>query len=431
VQTNSISSTWAGVKRKVSIAGRLLQFGPAGSEPARAQLAGFLRLRRSSIVDSAWARMAGTQRVLHTNSEPVRVHAQQLLNAIASDLQSQPLPTGAAPTAAPALALTQDTSGAAGVHAELQKAAAFTVDDVTAEFDALRYCTMQAWKAAGHAADADSHDAMTSFNVALDAALRDCLQTICLQSKTSTERFIGVLAHDIRNPLATLSLGVQQLLGQGRIDPPTAKRMLNSTRRIAGIVEQVADFTRGHSPHGMPLRRTEGDLRSHIIKVVEETQAQHPARVIVFESKGHFQGYWDEGRVGQLVSNLLGNAIQHGAPDGEVRMTLHETDGAPEAVEISVHNDGPGIPPAERTTLFDPLSRGDRATRDVAQGLGLGLFICREIVRAHGGTLRVESSDEAGTLFVATLPTQRPERARAAAAPEREPSSGAPQAIAQ
>jgi signal transduction histidine kinase len=153
------------------------------------------------------------------------------------------------------------------------------------------------------------------------------------------------------------------------------------------------------------LRRRAGNLQEHLLKVVEETRARQPARTIEFHSCGNFQGFWDEGRCGQLLSNLLGNALLYGVPGGAVTVRLRDSAGpdAPARVQLSVHNDGPAIPQAERDALFDPLVRGKHGRDRGDDGLGLGLFICREIARAHGGSLTVESSDEHGTTFVATL----------------------------
>jgi signal transduction histidine kinase len=362
-------------------------------------LVAFLHARCGSIADSAWDRMATSAHTRQRDAAPVRAHASQLLDSIATGMEMHAAAVSSEPSASAA-----DSTSPAQVHAKLQVEAAYTVEEVAAEFGALRYCTMQQWQSSAPAAWGLGPDPMIAFHGALDDAMGDCVRVVCAHAKASTERFIGVLAHDIRNPLATVSMCVQHLLARGQIEPDPARRLLNSAHRISGIVEQVADYTRAQALRDMPLRRKEGDLRSHLIKVVEEAQALYPQRDIQFESQGRFQGQWDEVRVGQLLSNLLGNAIQHGDSHGPVRIMLRETEQPAGGAEIAVYNSGPGIPAAERATLFEPLSRGVRAADGAVDGLGLGLFICREIVHSHGGTLQLESSDEAGTRFVATLP---------------------------
>jgi signal transduction histidine kinase len=154
----------------------------------------------------------------------------------------------------------------------------------------------------------------------------------------------------------------------------------------------------------MPILRLPGNLADQLMKVVQETQVRHPSRTVRLECSGDFDGNWDEGRVGQLLSNLLGNALLYGAKEGEITVRMWA---AADDVCFSVHNDGRPIAPEDLERIFEPLERGrqgqDGHRRD-SNGLGLGLYICREIVRAHRGTLQVESSEAAGTTFSVSLP---------------------------
>jgi signal transduction histidine kinase len=174
---------------------------------------------------------------------------------------------------------------------------------------------------------------------------------------------------------------------------------------MRGIIEQVVDFTRAQADGVMPITRVPGDLAEQLAKIVQETQVAHPDRKVALMGGGDFAGNWDEGRMGQLLSNLLGNALVYGDRDGTVTATMWSTEAE---VCFSVHNTGEPIPVEDRERIFQPLERGMQqhlaGERRAAGGLGLGLYICREIVRSHGGTLLLESSRAEGTTFTISLP---------------------------
>jgi signal transduction histidine kinase len=140
------------------------------------------------------------------------------------------------------------------------------------------------------------------------------------------------------------------------------------------------------------------DLQRLCDEVVLEVQAAHPEVVVHFEVSGNVTGEWDPDRLAQVVSNLLGNAIQHGG-GGPITLAAHGMD---EHVTLSVHNDGNPIPAAVQASVFEPLARG--AADDVARSIGLGLFIARAIVAGHGGEIRLRSAHDLGTTFEVQLP---------------------------
>lgn len=164
--------------------------------------------------------------------------------------------------------------------------------------------------------------------------------------------------------------------------------------RMQHMVEDLLDYTRT-SFGGLPLRPVRTDLRPLCDATIEELRSIVPSRDILVESGGGLTGVWDPDRLQQAVSNLVGNAIEHGAGPILVRLVGSERD-----VAIAVHNHGQPIPAEVLPVLFEPFRRGDRRS----QGLGLGLFIVREIMRSHGGTVTARSSPEEGTTFVALLP---------------------------
>jgi signal transduction histidine kinase len=174
------------------------------------------------------------------------------------------------------------------------------------------------------------------------------------------------------------------------------------------MISDLLDFTRGRLGGGIPIAPARIALRPLIQRVVEEAGAAHPgAHIRLTGASDDLEGEWDPDRLAQLVTNLIGNAIQHGRPRAPVRVTLEERG---PRVLIQVHNQGPPIPPGELTHVFEPFRRA--AGDAVAPGLGLGLFIVQEIARAHGGEVTARS-DALGTDFQVSLPrAQSPPGAR-------------------
>jgi signal transduction histidine kinase len=357
----------------------------------------FLAASHERVLIVAWNRLSlSVEGAPVARSQVLRERAAQLLTSMARALQLGAAGEGPG---------EKSVEEAARAHAECQWSEHLSIEQAAAEFAALREGTLQAWSSAGGGQSPGDWDDLARFNAALDRAWKVSNAHYAHHTRAAMELFVGMLAHDIRNPLGTISLCAEYLAGPGEQRAKPAALIQNAAARIAGIVEQVADFTRGRTDAAMPLRRRAGNLQEHLLKVVEEARVRHPGRRIEFDSCGSFQGFWDEGRCGQLLSNLLGNALQYGTPDGVVTVRLRDSGerGAAARVYLSVHNDGPAIPEAERAALFEPLVRGKRGRDGADGGLGLGLFICREIVRAHGGNLTVESDEAHGTTFTATL----------------------------
>ena len=173
-------------------------------------------------------------------------------------------------------------------------------------------------------------------------------------------------------------------------------------QRMLELIGTLLDFTDGRFNGSMPIAPIPTELDEVCRGVVEEMQAAEPGRTISLERRGDARGLWDPARLAQVVSNLVSNALKHGARDGAVRVSV-EGDG--EDVVLEVRNRGPAIPPELMAVIFEPFCRGS-ALRDAshARGLGLGLYIVREIVSAHGGEVSVASSREDGTTFTVRLP---------------------------
>jgi signal transduction histidine kinase len=229
----------------------------------------------------------------------------------------------------------------------------------------------------------------------------------------ANELFAGVLAHDLLNPLGAIVSAAQVLLMRRASESPPAdadvkplSRILSSGQRMARMIEQLLDFTRARSGGGIPLAPRETDLETICTQAAGELELAHPEWNIQCRAVGDSTGSWDPDRLSQVVSNLIANAGQHGSAGSAILVDLDGADA--EHVNVHVHNDG-AIDPAFLPHIFDPF-RTKQKPRGRTRGLGLGLFIVHEIVRAHGGAVEVASSVSTGTTFSVRLPRRRSPR---------------------
>jgi PAS domain S-box-containing protein len=214
------------------------------------------------------------------------------------------------------------------------------------------------------------------------------------------EQFIGILAHDLRNPLGAIE-GTAELLGLADDIPErharNFARIARNTQRMAAMIRDVLDFTRGRLGGGIPIEREPCDLGHICAEAVAEMKQAHPGRAIHCDAIGNLSGKWDPARIEQVLSNLIGNAVQHGLDPIRVSARNDDRDG----VIVTVHSMGTPIPDELIPTIFEPFRRGERGS---SQGLGLGLYIVSEIVRSHGASVSVSSSERDGTMFTIHWP---------------------------
>lgn len=404
MQIFPLANAWSSAKRRIA---RTPERAPPGAAPAadRPNLSEFIRAHSQEIL-LAWDEFAAT--VQHggapLDAATLRDHAAEILETIAEDL-AQPQSAAQQDAKASGQAPRKRASTPAETHADFRMVAGFAVDALITEYRALRASVLKIWTKQGGGSTPDDLADLTRFNEAIDQSIAESVGRYTRQTRSATELFIGILGHDIRNPLGTILMSSEVLVRSGQLTREAATPIQNAATRIRGIIEQVVDFTRAQTDGVMPIVRVPGNLATDIFRVVQETQVRHPTRTLRLESSGNFDGSWDDGRIGQLVSNLLGNAILYGARDSDVTVKMGTDE---DRVWFSVHNLGPAIPADDRHRIFQPLERGIQnqygAERRETMGLGLGLYICREIVHAHGGRLSLESSDEAGTTFTVELP---------------------------
>jgi signal transduction histidine kinase len=240
---------------------------------------------------------------------------------------------------------------------------------------------------------------LISLQLEADAQLADTRGLLADERETAElrEQFIAVLGHDLRTPLGSILMAVE--VGK-RKEPDSAMRALldhigRSAHRISALVDDVVDFTRGRMGGGIALElRREDKLHLAFEQVIEELRGMHPQRRIVAHLDPIAPLLCDRGRMGQMLSNLLNNALVHGDPVRPVEVTARE---AGDVFQLTVTNAGPRIPDEVKRQLFKPFWRG--SVKVAREGLGLGLFIVSEIARSHGGSIEVVTTD-AATSFI-------------------------------
>ena len=239
--------------------------------------------------------------------------------------------------------------------------------------------------------------------VARFAALEELEETLRLN-----ERFAAILGHDLRNPLAAIMASAELAKRrdeEGRFSRPLT-RILNSAARMGRMIDHLLDFARLRAGATVPLLTQNIDLMHLLEQTLGEIGAVHPEAKFDVVHRGDARGVWDDDRLCQILSNLLVNAVDHGTKEEDVRVVV---DGCSSGeILVSIHNGG-AIPGERLSRIFEPL-RGSTERRPRAAGLGLGLFITREIAKAHGGSIDVHSTEPEGTTFTVRLPRQPPPR---------------------
>jgi signal transduction histidine kinase len=360
-------------------------------------LSAFIRDHHEAIISefAIFARTLMPSGADMTEAE-LRDHAEEMLTAVVRDMSTpQTNEEQSRKSQGHGSATTMESSGT--LHADDRISHGFSFRSVLAEFRALRATVLRLY------AESDASDLteVRRFNEAVDETLTVSMARFAHQTDLFRDQFIGVLSHDLRTPLGAITAGAA-ILALPEDNPQRRARvvtsLMTSAQRMARLVDDLLDVTRARLGGSMELKRQPADLRRVCEEALTELRAGQPEAVVRLDASGDLRGEWDADRLAQVVSNLVGNAIQHG---GGTPITLTGRDDG-DAVTLAVHNGGPPIPPDVLPFVFEPLARG--AAEGAGHSIGLGLFIARTIVAAHGGEIQVTSSAGAGTTFTVTLP---------------------------
>ena len=342
----------------------------------------------------------------------LRDHAAQILQATARDMMSTQTATQQSDKSKGHGHGGEESNrldGASEVHAADRAASGFDLLAVVAEYRALRASAVRLWRDSRPDPDDRDLDDLTRFHESIDQSLAKAVRSYTNRVDRSRQMFLAILGHDLRNPLNSMMMSAEWLVraAQGDVGRAEVAAQIKSSAAAMGrMIRDLLDFTGAALGAAMPVTRAPVDLRRLCDEVADEMRTANPTCALRSQCSGDLEGEWDATRLRQLISNLLGNAIQHGTSEScAVDLSVRGEDA--DEVILAVHNDGPPIPPQLLPTIFDPLVRGisPELQRPRRQGsIGLGLYIAREVVHAHGGSIAVQSSAQSGTTFTVRLP---------------------------
>ncbi|QRN96436.1 PAS domain-containing protein [Archangium violaceum] len=236
-----------------------------------------------------------------------------------------------------------------------------------------------------------------------DITERKRIEAELRQAAEFRERFLGIVSHDLRNPLNAILLSVNAMMrSDGLVQQhlKAVRRIATSAERMGRMIADLLDFTRGRLGGGIPISPRSANLRTICRQVLEELEIGNPQREFRLSATGEFQGEWDPDRLAQLLGNLGKNAVDY-SPDGMPVDFVLRDEG--DTVRVQVHNEGPPIPADLLPRIFEPFRRATDEGHP-RSGLGLGLFIVQQIARSHGGHVEVCSTPAEGTTFTVRLP---------------------------
>ncbi len=291
-------------------------------------------------------------------------------------------------------------------HALQRARKGFQVIQMVAEFRALRATVLRLWAGSTHEVTASDINDVTRFNEAVDQALAESLLHFVTEVDRASHLFMAVLGHDIRGPLSAIILGTHAELRRRPESSQWAGPVLRSAAQIKALTNDLLEYTRTRLGIPLPLSTETLDLKVFAREVLEEVAETSRKRQVDLVVVGDANGSWDPSRLHQVISNLVFNALKYGDPERPITVSINGEDA--ESVRVCVHNFGNPIPSEQLPMVFDSLVRGTTSQEVVDQpggaNLGLGLHITREIVAAHGGTIKATSAEDVGTRFDITLP---------------------------
>lgn len=341
----------------------------------------------------------------------LRDHAHGILLAIADEMESS---QSEAEREAKSKGLAESGIKAtfAGVHGTLRQRVGFDLTQLSAEYRALRASVLRLWMAHIGEVDATVLEELVRFNEGIDQGLAEAMLTYSEHMANSRDTFLAVLGHDLRSPLGALSSCVH-LLGHVVDGKPNERALRIARQSVTSISEMITDlleYTRTRLGRGIEVTPQAGNFSALCEEAFDQVCAAYPHRKLEADIAPGVMMNFDASRMRQVLSNLLSNAVQHGDPDFPVVVEAR-IDG--NVAQLIVKNRGTPIPADSMQVIFNPLvqvaSKESEPHERPATSLGLGLFIAREIVKGHTGTITVTSSESEGTSFIVRLPLSNSE----------------------
>jgi len=341
------------------------------------------------------------------STEALRDHGRQILEQIAIEVdvdesakQKDEKSKGEA-THAP------KGDSAAGEHGTERQETGFTLRQLISEYRAMRASVLKLWMPKIKQISEETTNEMLRFNEAIDKALADSALTFSEQTDRTRDTFLAVLGHDLRSPLATIAMAGDYLTTPEVGTAGTFQvgaRVKRSAATMAAMVHDLLEYARVQLDRGIPITPNLADIKEICQAALDDASAAHPECAFELKTSGELLDDFDGPRLQQVFSNLLNNAAQYRGKEHPVTIVA---EGGPNAITVQVKNLGPAIPAESLTAIFDPLVQLSKDSRQVGRpstSLGLGLFIARKITEAHGGTIKVDSSEDSGTVFTVIIP---------------------------
>ena len=289
------------------------------------------------------------------------------------------------------------------LHAQIRLDSGFNLEQAISEYRALRSSIIFLWVQTQPRDEDLALAEVTRFNETIDQAIAEVIRRFADKSERYSDVFLGVLTHEVRNPLNVIKLSAETLKADPlrKTQSRSFERILRAAASIERLVNDLAILVRSRMRVPFPLTRTNTDLGEICEQILEELKPSAPDALFELQKSGNLKGHWDRERLGQVIYNLAINAVIH-ASAKRVKVTA-EAHGS--EVVFQVTNPGAPIPPDMQDSLFDPFVQRDaQSSPSSKNGLGLGLFIVKEIVNAHEGSVAVTSTEQAGTIFTVRLP---------------------------
>jgi hypothetical protein len=368
-------------------------------------------LHKMDVIVAEWEAFAGTlfPASQKMSALALRDHVREIMMAVVADIrtdQSKAEQTAKSQGRAAKGQLAAET--AAETHAILRAKSGLDINQLILEYRALRASVLRLWQESAEI-DGDGFQDMIRFNEAIDQALAESVNFFTAKVEETRNLLLGALGHDMKSPLQAILFTARSLArpGVGLNLSRAAESLVQSGASIQALVDDLVDFSRSTVGEGILIEPSDCDLRQLFEDEIELERVANPDAVIESSFQGNLGGRWDGRRLQQVLRNLLTNAIEYGDRGVPIRVRVV---GEAEFVSFSVINCGPVIRLDVLERLFDPLKRGVSDDEEGSRGhLGIGLYIAREITRAHRGQIKVASAADE-TVFTVQLPRESKSR---------------------
>jgi signal transduction histidine kinase len=368
------------------------------------RLSEFIRANPDDI-ERAWEDFARniTRFAAELNDSVLRDDLRAILTAMANDMdtaqsseEQQAKSQGHGPTGGALDLIT-------AAHTNARMNSGFNLEHAISEYRALRSSIIFLWMRSAPKNEDIQLSEVTRFNETVDQAIAEVVRRFASNNEVFNDRFVGALSHEIRNPLNTIAL-MTEILDKSPLEPSQRNRVASIHKNVESIRRMVDDLSilvRSRMSVGLPLAKESADLDAITKETLEVIKLSHPNAIFIIEKIGDVTGMWDKSRLQQMIFNLASNAATHSS-DQQATIRIRE---ANSDVLFTISNRGKPIPADQQQLIFEPfVHKGGSASAQLASGLGLGLFVVREIVQAHKGSIEVASSDIDGTTFTVRLP---------------------------